>query len=72
MKAEQTLRLKDSRSYIGKTYSGKLILRFTPENHEKVAELARKKSMSINLLLNIMIEDGLRKEYNREKRRASK
>ena len=70
MKTEAKLNLKNKIVIPEKEYSGKLILRFSPQTHEKVAYLARKKNMSINLLLNIMIEDGIRKENNREKRKG--
>lgn len=69
MKTVAKLNLKQNTNEPDKVYSGKLIIRFSPQTHEKVAELARKKNMSINLLLNIMIEDGIRKEINREKRK---
>ena len=69
MKTVAKLNLKQNTNEPDKVYSGKLIIRFSPLTHEKVAELARKKNMSINLLLNIMIEDGIRKEMNREKRK---
>lgn len=43
-------------------YSGRLLLRMTPETHERVSDKAHDKQMSINLLINMAIEEYLRNE----------
>lgn len=43
-------------------YSGRLLLRMTPETHERVSDVAHDKQMSINLLINMAIEEYLRNE----------
>lgn len=63
------LKLKRRKYDASKEYSGKIILRFSPHNHEQIARIAYERNMSINLLLNIMIEEGIKKEKNREKRK---
>ena len=69
MKTKQNIRLNEITENIEREYSGKLIVRFSKENHRELARIAYRKNMSINLLLNIMIDEGIRKERNREKRR---
>ena len=43
-------------------YSGKLILRIDSDVHKKLAIKAMDKGVSLNLLLNIIIEEWLRNE----------
>ena len=69
MRQEKSLKLKRRKYDPKKEYSGKIILRFSPHNHEQISRIAYERNMSINLLLNIMIEEGIKKERNREKRR---
>lgn len=43
-------------------YSGKIILRIDPETHKKLAYKSIENDVSLNLLLNIILEEWLRKE----------
>lgn len=69
MRQEKNLKLKERKYDANKEYSGKIILRFSPESHAQVAKIAYSKNMSINLLLNIIIDEGIKREKNRAKRR---
>ena len=57
----ETYRVFRRRHRIAKdTYSGKLILRLDPETHKCVSEKAQDMGISMNLLLNMIIEEGLK------------
>lgn len=47
-------------------YSGKMMLRMDPELHCEVTKLALKKHMSINYLLNVIIEKAVNEEKREE------
>lgn len=70
MKVISKMNMRKSTYDPNKEYSGKLVVRFSPDTHRRLAMIASKRSMSINLLLNIMIQEGIRKEAGREKRKA--
>lgn len=45
-------------------YSGKLVLRLSKSNHKKLAELSEQENISINALLNEIINEGITKRIS--------